>query len=299
MKITKAVIPVAGHGTRMFPITKAFPKEFMPIKNSNNEMKPAIMYLLEELDSAGIEEIYMIVQDGYQKDFYEHFFREDVHPFCYSNLSSNQKEYLNKIKSISKKLRIISKENMPGFGYVLYYCHELIEKDEEFLLLLGDQIYSSYEKSSCIEQIMNHHRYGDLTIAAAKVDLSSVHHYGIMKGEILDDQSFIIDQIVEKPSIEYARNHLSMNDYGSDTYFCVFGTYILNRKIVDEAVYFFDHESKLKIEYQLTPFLQHYQGRKEAFIPNGRYFDIGNIDCYNETYISFQQYLTSDVNDLD
>ena len=142
--------------------------------------------------------------------------------------------------------------------------------------MLGDQIYKSYTKDSCIKQILNNYT-GDLTISAYKISLDDVKKYGIMSGELIDNNKFIINKIKEKPTKLYAKKHLAMNS-AKDEYYSVFVT-------------FFDNEKELKDEYQLTPFLENYKGKKIAFIPDGKYFDIGNTDSYNKTYIEFQEQL--------
>ena len=284
--ITKAVIPVGGEGSRMFPISNAFPKEFVPLKDSFGNIKPAIMYLLEELDSAGIKEIYIMVTKKWQNDFYEHFFFEDLSDFCKDKLTAWQMKYFRKIKKISKKIKIYFNKDIHGFGHVLYHCNNFI-KDEPFLLLLGDQIYRSNTNCSCIKQILDNYD-GNLTIAASKVPLDDVNKYGIMSGKFVTSNSFIISDIKEKPTKLYAKKYLKMPYENSDTYFSVFGTYILNKKILLDAKRFFDSKKKLDSEYQLTPFLENYKDKKIAFIPDGKYFDIGNFESYNESYILFQ-----------
>lgn len=282
MKITKAVIPVAGYGTRMFPMTKAFSKEFLPIRNDKGQFKPAIMYLLEELDSSGIKEIYIIVSKTYQKNLYEHFFYEDIDSVCLGSFSKEQVDYLRTIKRIGKKIKVLQRE-MPDFGYVLYHCNDIIKDSESFLLLLGDQIYKSYEKDSCIKQIVNNYE-GDLMLTASGTSLENVSKYGIMCGDYIADNKFMISSIKEKPTKLYAKKNLKMSYKNSDTYFCVFGTYVLNRNIVKDAIEFFNQNDN---KYELTSFLDYYKGRKYAFIPNGKYFDIGNSDSYNNTYLNF------------
>lgn len=284
MKITKAVIPVAGYGTRMFPMTKAFSKEFLPVRNSKGEFKPAIMYLLEELDSSGIEEIYIIVSKPYQKSLYEHFFYEDVDYVCLDNFSKNQVNYLKTIKRIGKKIKVLQRD-MPDLGYVLYHCNDIIGKRESFLLLLGDQIYKSCENDSCIKQIINNYD-GDLMLTASKTPLDDVSKYGIMYGDYISDNKFMISSMKEKPTKLYAKKHLKMTYQNNDTYFCVFGTYVLNHNIVEEAIKFFNNK-KTDNKYELTSFLDYYKGKKYAFIPNGKYFDIGNPNSYNNTYTNF------------
>lgn len=286
-KIKKAVIPVGGEGTRMFPMTKAFSKEFLPLCDINGKIKPAIMYLIEELDEIGIEEIYIMVTKKYQEEFYKHFFFDDVSDFCKDNLSLDNMSYLKKIKRISKKIRIYYEKNIRGFGHVLYYCNKFIH-NESFLLLLGDQIYKSYDSCSCLKQIVDDYD-GNLTISVSKVDIENVSKYGILNGKFIKDNSFLITNIKEKPTKLYAKKYLRMNYKNEESYFSVFGTYIINEKLLEEVKLFFDSENELKTEYQLTPFLEQYKGKKVAFIPNGKYFDIGNLESYNKTYIEFQK----------
>jgi hypothetical protein len=108
--VRKAIIPVAGFGTRLFPATKAVRKEFFTIIDYDGLMKPAIMIMLEELDKAGIEEIALIIQAG-DREEYDKLFRHDIKLDHYRELPQDKRDYNVKIQTIGRKITYIEQKN--------------------------------------------------------------------------------------------------------------------------------------------------------------------------------------------
>jgi len=139
--VRRAVIPVAGFGTRLYPETRGVKKEFCPVVDQDGLLKPGILVLLEELDNIDIEEICLILNREEQA-YYEEFFFKPLSDEHYEKLSESMKEYEKKIKRIASKLRFVYQEEQKGFGHAVYQAREFT-KGEPVLLLLGDTIYKS------------------------------------------------------------------------------------------------------------------------------------------------------------
>lgn len=140
--VKKAVIPVAGFGTRLFPATKNLRKAFFPVLDRDGMLKPVLLILLNQLEEAGMDEICLVIGEN-EQEAYEEFFRElpEEH---YQKLPQDKKEYENLLRKIRKKITYIVQKERKGFGHAVYLCREFAG-DEPVLLLLGDMIYRSYK----------------------------------------------------------------------------------------------------------------------------------------------------------
>lgn len=268
-KIKKAIIPVGGFGSRMYPMTKIIGKEFLPIKDVNGIIKPAILILLEELIDSGIEQIGLILPSKYKKRYVDFFLKN-------YDLEGFEKDS-EKLKQIFNRLKFINDKSQSGLGNSINLCKRFIGK-EKFMLLLGDQIYKSYDNSSCVKQILDFYYTKFLSvISAGETKLDKVSNYGILYGDnLLNDKYFYIKNIVEKPSAEFAKKNLKMVSGGKEKFYSVFGCYILEPSILNGDNNFSNN-------------LSNYVNEKKciAFIPNGKYYDIGNRDSYYDTFVNF------------
>lgn len=290
-EIKKAIIPIAGMGSRMYPITKVIRKDFLPVYD-NGMIKPAIMILLEELYDAGIEEIYLVI-DKEDKDMCDKMFNGDLSSDLLSKLSPAMLEYESKIHKIGKKVKYIYQEEKLGLGHAVYLCNKYI-KDEPFLLLLGDQIYKSNIEKSCVEQVLeNYKTTGKMTISACEVLLDKVSNYGIMSGnKIKNSNSFEITSFVEKPTMEYAEQFLGTQDQMGETkYYSVFGIYVLTSKIFDILEKMVENYNKNFGEIQITNAIDKVRESDGAvaFIPDGEMFDIGTPKTYKYTWKNYNK----------
>lgn len=285
--IKKAIIPLAGNGTRMYPITKVLKKAFLPIIDSDNIVKPAIMCLLEELDDAGIEKIGLVI-DKEDVSTYDSFFKTELTPEVASKLSKESLEYENKIRKIGKKLTYIFQEEKLGFGHAIYMCKEFAN-NQDVLLVLGDQIYKTTNNISCTEQLLEQYRKNNgLTISVAEVPLENVTRYGILSGKVADNKNYYnVDRIYEKPNIDFAKENLYTKVNNRKKYYSVFGEYILKSEIFDMIEYNINNKCTENGEYELTSVLDKYREKNGiiAFIPDGKTLDIGNVNSYKTTLL--------------
>lgn len=273
MKVTKAVIPAAGLGTRFLPATKAQPKEMLPIVD-----KPTIQYVVEEAVAAGIEDILIIT--GRNKRAVEDHFDHCVE--VENNLQAKGKEReLQMLREISEMADIyyVRQKEPRGLGHAIY-CARKFVRDEPFAVLLGDDIVNS--SVPCIRQLMDiHDARGGSVVGVQPVDRSQVHKYGIVSGEEIAENLYRVQGLVEKPPAESAPTNLA-----------VLGRYVITPDIFD----ILEHTSPgAGGEIQLTDALNVQAGRAAvqeqtpvwAYIFSGKRFDVGDRLGFVEATIEY------------
>lgn len=214
MEVKKAVIPVAGMGTRFLPATKSMPKEMLPIIDI-----PVIHYVVEEAIASGIDDIIFIT--GRSKRSIEDYF--DDSPELETHLRQKNNEKLLKIvQDISSMVDIhyIRQKEPRGLGDAILTAKKHIN-DEPFAVLLGDDIIVN--KKPCTKQLIdNFMKYGRSTIAVEEVPMEKTGSYGIIKGQPLDDSLYVLEDIVEKPSPQDAPSNIG-----------AIGRYVFTPEIMD------------------------------------------------------------------
>lgn len=254
-KVRKAVIPVAGMGTRFLPITKSVAKEMLPIVD-----KPTISYIVEECVNSGIEEI-LFITSSYKKALEDYF---DKNYELEGRLKNNESKLnaLHSVNNITDKVKLyFMRQGEPkGSGHAVSLAKEFIG-DEPFALLYGDDIiYSSREHA--LKQLINLYEKtnGSNIIGVQEVKKEDVTKYGIVDFEY-DNK---IKTIVEKPSIEDAPST-----------FAGLGRYIINPTIFEILDSLKQDKSG---EYQFTDAMKILM-QKEDFYGckfDGKYFDTGS-----------------------
>ncbi len=200
-QIRKAVIPVAGYGTRFLPVTKAQPKEMLPVVD-----KPVIQYIIEAAINSGITEI-IIVTSGNKRAVEDHF---DRSPELEKWLEKNQKTHLlEEIRRIPRLANFIyiRQKGTPGNGTPVLNAKSLIG-NEPFAVFYGDEFYIS--KISWIKQMINvYKKYGDPVVALTEVTKEETSRYGICNGLEVEKNVYQINSIVEKPGPRKAKSKLA------------------------------------------------------------------------------------------
>ena len=264
-KITKAVIPIGGFGTRFLPITKSIPKEMLPISN-----KPVIDYIVEELVEAGIEEIYMIVSKS-KKNIIKYFSRNKK--LEKKLLDSNKNVEYNSIVDNTRnvKIKFIMEKKQMGSAKAISLAKKYI-KNDDFVIVLGDDLIYTKKNNCAIKQLIDiYSKNGNSVIGVHKVKNSDVEKYGIIK----PNTDNTIETIVEKPKLKDAPSNLA-----------ALGRYVVKNDI-------FDYIKKISKgvggEYQLTDVLKLMM---EDFnfnykIIDGEYHDIGNKEGHIEAIICY------------
>jgi UTP--glucose-1-phosphate uridylyltransferase len=191
MKITKAVIPVAGLGTRFLPASKAIPKEMLTIVD-----RPTIQYIVEEVVASGIDEIILITSEGklaIENHFDYNFELETV-------LKGKHKDVLcEEISHISNLIDIVSvRQKKPlGLGHAIWSARKVVG-DNPFVVLLGDDLVLS--DTPCTQQMLNlFDELQESIIAIQRVPADQISQYGIVEGERLRDGVIKVNRLMEKP----------------------------------------------------------------------------------------------------
>jgi len=201
-KVKKAILPVAGFGTRFLPATKAQPKEMLPIVD-----KPAIQYLVEEAVRAGIEEIIFVTGRGKRaiEDHFDYSFELEK-----TLVEKNKLDLVKKVKEISNlaKFSYVRQPVPLGDGHAVHCAAHLIEDDEPVLVMFGDTLYDA--KISPVKQVIDvYEKYGDTVIGLSEVKKEEVSQFGVIDGIDLGDGVYEVRKFVEKPSPDKAPSRLA------------------------------------------------------------------------------------------
>lgn len=192
-KIRKAVIPVAGLGTRFLPATKAIPKEMLTIVD-----RPTIQYIVEEVVASGIEEVILITSEG--KSAIENHFDYDfqLDTVLRDKKKDTLREELNNISNLIDIVSVRQKKPM-GLGHAIWMARHVVG-DEPFLVLLGDDLVRS--KVPCCKQMID--LFGKVQqsiVAIQRVPMDQTNQYGIVEGELSEyERTYKVQNMVEKPA---------------------------------------------------------------------------------------------------
>ncbi len=268
-KVRKAVIPVAGYGTRFLPFTKAVPKPMLPILN-----KPALQVISEEVVNSGITDILFIV--GYKKEILESHF--DAAPELEKMLKEKGKDDFLK--------EVVYPEHMANFTYVVQEVQNgtasaiQLAKDfvgnEPFAVLFGDDVMFN-EKRPVIGQLADvYEKYGKTVLGCKRVSMDVISKYASVEfDKVLEDDVYNMVKVTEKPKREEAKSDLAP-----------LGRYVCSPKI-------FDIIENLKPgangEYQFTDALD-IIARSEgalAYVFDGTRYDMGDRFGYLKANIEY------------
>jgi len=214
MTVKKAVIPVAGLGTRFLPATKTVPKELLPIVDV-----PSIQYVVQEAVDAGIEEIIFVTGRG--KDAIEDHF--DEAPELEQILTDRgNTEMVKALRRIAEMIEVVSvRQKRPlGLGHAVLCARDLVG-NEPFAVMLADDLVDS--EVPCIRQLVDiFNRKEESVIALMQVPLEEVHQYGVIEGKEIEPRIYEIQRTVEKPVSSEAPSRMA-----------IIGRYVLRPEIFE------------------------------------------------------------------
>lgn len=268
MKIKKAIIPIAGKGTRFLPATKEIAKEIIPIINV-----PMIHYIVQEACEAGIEQVIFVTASG--KFAVEDYFdrNQELEAFLERNNKTKELELIKKIGSMVDVTAVRQKEQL-GLGHAVLCAKNMIG-NEPFAVLLGDDIVIN--KTPAIKQLMDVSLKNDgaTVIGVMEVPKSETNKYGIVKGEVVDEKTLRMTGMVEKPKPEDAPTNLATP-----------GRYILTPEIFSILE---NIPRGAGNEYQLTDAINILCTKKDVFAYRfeGERYDTGNVHGYLDATIDF------------
>lgn len=266
-KITKAIIPAAGMGTRFLPATKAMPKEMLPIVD-----KPTIQYIVEEAVASGIEDIIIVTGKG-KRAIEDHF---DYAPELEQNLLEKGKvELLNKVQYSSKLANIhyIRQKEPKGLGHAVWCARKFIG-DEPFAVLLGDDIVQS--ETPCLKQLIKQFEETNNSIIGVQtVPKEETNRYGIIDPAVQDGRLYQVENFVEKPALGTAPSNLA-----------IMGRYILTPEIFSMLD---QQEAGAGGEIQLTDAIHQLNQIQQVFAYDfeGKRYDVGEKLGFVKTTIEF------------
>jgi len=214
VKIRKAILPVAGFGTRFLPATKAQPKEMLPVVD-----KPVVQYLVEEAVASGIEEIIFVTGRG-KRAIEDHF---DISFELEETLvEKSRHELLESVHKISELAKFsYVRQSMPlGDGHAVLQAAHVVG-NEPVLVLFGDCIYDSIIPASK-QLIDTFHEYGDSVIGMSQVEMGEVSKFGVIECIMIDNLTYEITRLIEKPKPEEANSNL-----------VAVGKYIITQEVMD------------------------------------------------------------------
>ena len=260
--IKQAIIPLAGLGTRLLPLTSVFAKELLPING-----KPGIEYILDECIEAGIKEVIFIISK--KKLMIKNYFYNDK---FYKKMIAKKKDtrIINEYKKIlryKKMIKFVYQNKPLGTGDAVLKTKKYI-KNKFFLMLLPDDLIV---KNNCSKSmIKTHNKYKSSVMASMNVNKKTVSRWGIYNlNKRIDKNNYLIKEVVEKPSIKNAPSNKA-----------VIGRYILSKDI-------FSKLSKQKPgkggEIHITDAIQSLIDDNYKFIAHnfsGKYLDCGSMNGY-------------------
>ena len=269
--IKQAIIPLAGLGTRLLPLTSVFAKELLPING-----RPGIEYILNECIEAGVKEIIFIIST--KKLMIKKYFYSDQ---FYKNIIKKKKDprIINEYKKILKyknKIKFVFQNIPKGTGDAVLKTQKYI-KNKYFLMLLPDDLII---KKNCSKSMIKvHKKYQASVMASMKVKKNNVSRWGIYKiNKKLDKRNYVIDGVIEKPSVKKAPSNNA-----------VIGRYILPKKIFNKL----KNQKKGKGgEIHITDAIRRMILDQYLFIGHkfaGNYLDCGSMKGYIKSGIEISK----------
>ena len=260
--IRQAIIPLAGLGTRLLPLTSVFPKELLPIHG-----KPGIEYILDECIEAGIKEVIFIISN--KKKLIKKYFTncQLLKKTIKKKKDKRLLNYYNKILKYNKMIKFVYQNQPKGTGDAVLKTKNLI-KDNYFLMLLPDDLIL---KKNCSKDMISLHKKKNCSVMASMlVNKKTVNRWGIYsKGKKIDKSNFYIEDVIEKPDLKLAPSRCA-----------VIGRYILPKKIF----YKLRNQKKGKGgEIHITDSIRTLINEGDKFIGHtfqGKYLDCGTMEGY-------------------
>jgi UTP--glucose-1-phosphate uridylyltransferase len=262
--VTKAIFPAAGLGTRFLPVTKAQPKEMLPLVD-----KPTIQYGVEEAIASGIEQVIMVTGGG-KRAIVDHFDRSlELEHYLEDRGKTDLVEMLRAVDHLSDQVDItyIQQKDPLGLGHAVWTARRLVQGEACAVLLADDVILS--EREPCLKQLIDAHRKtGATVIAVRRFPRSEIARYGVVATNGSSGPIHEVTDMVEKPAPGSEPSDLA-----------VLGRYILTPAIFEELDRIKPGIGK---EIQLTDAIKAALGRHPvvAYEFDGDYYDTGTVSGY-------------------
>ena len=271
--VTQAIIPLAGLGTRLLPLSSVIPKELLPINGKAN-----LEYILEECVEAGIKQFIFVVPKN-RPSIKKYFFNDNFYKKIIIKKKNDKrlKEVFSRIKSYQKMIKFVYQNKPEGTGQAVLKCKKYL-KGTHFLMLLADDLI--VKKNCSKEMIALHKRTGSSVIATKRVERKTVSRWGFLGFKNRSKNSFLINEVIEKPKLSEAPSN-----------YAIIGRYILPKKILSVL----KNQGKGKGgEIHITDAIKTLVERNEKFYGNifrGKYIDCGTLKGFINSGLTISKYL--------
>ncbi|MFL2888438.1 MAG: UTP--glucose-1-phosphate uridylyltransferase [Pelagibacterales bacterium MED-G40] len=269
--IKQAIIPLAGLGTRLLPLTSVIPKELLPING-----KPNLEYILEECIDAGIKQFIFVVPKN-RPSIKKYFFNDKFYKKIIKKKKNDKKlkQVFQRIKKYQKMIKFVYQNKPEGTGDAVLKCKKYL-KEKYFLMLLADDLI--IKKNCSKEMIALHKKKRSAIIATKKVNIKTVSRWGILGFTDKTKNSFLINKVIEKPSRSEAPSN-----------FAIIGRYILPKKIISVLR---NQKRGKGGEIHITDAIRTLIQKREKFFGNifkGKYIDCGTLDGYIDSNLKISK----------
>ncbi len=292
MKIRKAVVPIAGLGTRLFPASCACKKEFFPIVGPDGIARALVHYQIMDLVEAGIDQICIIVRPGEERLVTNYF--QGPGPDYLERLEKYPKllEEAARMGAALERISFAVQEEQEGYGHAVYQSRAFAGGDP-VLLCLGDHLFRGRGQSCHSQLIQAYGACGGKSVSAVnRIHADELKGYGTIAGRRRSSQPDLIDvtRIVEKPSVEVARKELRVDALEADEFLGWFGMHVLSPSLYPILGEMIAKDLRQNGEIQLT-YAQELQRQREGYcaleIRDGRRFDFGLPQDYLKSMTDF------------
>ena len=253
-RLRKAVIPLAGRATRLYPASASVRKGLFPLVDRDGIAKPTIQIIVEEALASGIEEVCLVVGPGEEEVYRRHFqgmSQEQRRVYSNKEWALGQSDWLGRI---GERIAFAVQPRPEGYGHAVYCAREFVG-DEPCLVMLGDHVYLSRRERRCAGQLLDvFERYACSVSAVNRVGEEALPFFGTVRGRLVPGETDVYEaeEIVEKPTAEYARAHLRAEGLSEGRYLCFFGLHAMTPGIFDRLEYAIGRGLREHGEVQLT-----------------------------------------------
>ena len=271
--VTQAIIPLAGLGTRLLPLSSVIPKELLPING-----KPNLEYIMDECIEAGIKEFIFVVPKN-RTSIKKYFFNDSFYKKIIKKKKKDKrlKKVFKRIKSYQRMIKFVYQNKPKGTGHAVLQCKKYL-KGTHFLMLLADDLI--VKKNCSKEMIALHKKTKSSVIATKRVERKTVSRWGILGFKNKTKNSFLINEVIEKPKLNEAPSN-----------YAIIGRYILPKKILSVLK---NQEKGKGGEIHVTDAIKTLVKRNEKFYGNvfrGKYIDCGTLDGFINSGLTISKHL--------
>ncbi len=289
--IRKAIIPLAGHGVRMMPATRAVRKALFPIVDSRGLVRPVLQLIVEEAINAGIEEICLVTTPEDEELFLGYFSPTPGH---LRSAIGDRQDLLEAARfpgELSERLSYVTQNRPRGLGDAVL-CAQSWTGGEPVLIMLGDHLYLSREDRCCARQLLDSFEKLQAPVSGViRKTAESLKYFGTITGRSVhqSDGLYTIDTVVEKPEINNAKEHLRVDGFPEDVYLCWFGLHAMTPDLFICLEQVKRDRATDGGELQLTDAQAMLAAQRACFALeiNGDHFDTGSPGGYVDTVAAF------------